>query len=167
MALRSRRYDRMLLSLGTWLMADGWQDQIDAEQKQRLDAPILELAQQVLTTCHKTVHQHGRALLAMPAEERHEVRIAVKKLRYATEFFASLFPRKAARSYINALAALQDELGVLNDAATTELLLQHLAVPDAIALGTVSGWCARGVSVHLVSMDAAWKKYYRCRPFWK
>ncbi len=103
----------------------------------------------------------------MPAEERHEVRIAVKKLRYATEFFASLFPRKAARSYIKALAVLQDELGVLNDAATTELLLQHLAVPDTAALGTVSGWCARGVTVHLVSMDAAWKKYYRCRPFWK
>ncbi len=29
MALRSRRYDRMLLSLGTWLMADGWQDHIE------------------------------------------------------------------------------------------------------------------------------------------
>jgi inorganic triphosphatase YgiF len=167
MALCSRRYDRMLLSLGTWLMADGWQNQIDAKQKQRLAAPILELARQVLTNCHKTVHQHGLALLTMPAEERHEVRIAVKKLRYATEFFASLFPDKAARGYIQALAVLQDELGVLNDAATTEFLLQHLAVPDAAALGTVSGWCARGVTVHLVSMDAAWQKYYRCRPFWK
>lgn len=167
LALRSQRYDRMLLSLGTWLMADGWHIHVSDEQKQRLEAPILELAQRVLTRCHRTVHLHGAGLLAMPAEERHEVRIAVKKLRYATEFFAALFPGKAARSYIEALAALQDELGVLNDAATTELLLQHLAVPDPSALGTVSGWCARGVTMHLASMDAAWQKFYRCRPFWK
>lgn len=167
MALRSQRYDRMLLSLGTWLMADGWHDHVSGEQKQRLDAPVLELAQRVLTACHKTVHQHGPALLAMPTEERHEVRIAVKKLRYATEFFAALFPDKATRSYIQALAALQDELGVLNDAATTGILLQHLAVPDTAALSTVSGWCARGVTMHLARMDAAWQKYYRHRPFWK
>jgi inorganic triphosphatase YgiF len=167
MALRSQRYDRMLLSLGTWLMADGWHVDVSDEQKQRLEAPVLEMAQRVLTRCHKTVHQHGPALLAMPAEERHEVRIAVKKLRYATEFFAALFPGKATRSYIEALAALQDELGVLNDAATTDILLQHLTVSDTAALSTVSGWCARGVTMHLASMDKAWQKYYRCRPFWK
>ncbi|MBZ0104849.1 MAG: CHAD domain-containing protein [Sulfuricella denitrificans] len=168
MALRSHRYDRMLLSLGTWLMADGWNDHVSNEQQQRLGAPVLELARHVLSGCHKTVHQHGTALLAMPAKERHEVRIAVKKLRYATEFFVSLFPCKAARSYIEALEVLQDELGVLNDAATTELLLQHLAGPsDKAALGIVSGWCARGVTVHLASMDAAWQRFYRCRPFWK
>jgi inorganic triphosphatase YgiF len=167
LALRSHRYDRMLLSLGTWLMADGWHAQLSAEQKKQLDTPILELAQQVLASCHKTVHQHGPELLNMSVEERHEVRIAVKKLRYATEFFASLFPRKSTRSYIEALAALQDELGVLNDAATTHILLQHLDQSDATALGMVSGWCARGVTMHLVSMDAAWQKYYCCRPFWK
>lgn len=168
LALRSPRYDRMLLSLGTWLMADGWSDHVSDEQQHRLGTPILDLARQVLTSCHKTVHQHGKALLDMPASERHEVRIAVKKLRYATEFFVSLFPRKAARSYIEALEVLQDELGVLNDAATTELLLQHLAGPaDKAALGIVSGWCAHGVTVHLASMDAAWQKFYRCRPFWK
>jgi inorganic triphosphatase YgiF len=167
LALRSHRYDRMLLSLGTWLMADGWHIHVSSEQKQWLEAPVHELAQRVLTSCHKTVHLHGQALLSMPAEERHEVRIAVKKLRYATEFFASLFPGKATQSYIESLALLQDELGVLNDAATTELLLQHLTVPDTAALGTVSGWCARGVTMHLTSMDEAWQKFYRKRPFWK
>lgn len=167
MALRSRRYDRMLLTLGTWLMADGWHGHLGEEQKQRLDAPILELARHTLASCHKTVHQHGRELLAMPAEERHQVRIAVKKLRYATEFFASLFPHKATRRYIEALSVLQDELGVLNDAATTDILLQHLVTPATAALGTVSGWCAHGVVMHLASMDKAWHRFYRCRPFWK
>lgn len=167
MALRAHRYDRMLLSLGTWLMAESWRGQLSAAQQQQLDAPILELAQQVLTACHKAVHQHGTALLKMPVEERHQVRIAVKKLRYVTEFFASLFPRKVTRSYIEALAALQDELGVLNDAATSDLLLRHLKRAEPSALGLVSGWCAHGVTVHLASMDAAWQKFYRYRPFWK
>jgi inorganic triphosphatase YgiF len=167
MALRSRRYDRMLLTLGTWLMADGWHAHTSTEQKLRLDAPVIELARRVLGACHKTLHQHGAALLTMPAEERHEIRIAVKKLRYATEFFAALFPPRAARRYIETLAVLQDELGVLNDAATTDILLQHLKAQDSMAIGAVSGWCAHGVTVHLTSMDAAWQKYYRCRPFWK
>lgn len=167
MALRSRRYDRMLLTLGTWLMADGWHSHTSAEQKLRLDAPVVELAQRVLGACHKTLHRHGLALMSMPVEERHEVRIAVKKLRYATEFFAALFPRKAALRYIEQLAALQEELGVLNDAATTDVLLQHLNLQDTMAIGAVSGWCAHSVTVHLTNMDAAWKKYYRCRPFWK
>jgi CHAD domain-containing protein len=158
----------MLLSLGTWLMADGWKDHVSVEQQQRLDTPIPELAQQVLTACHKAVHRHGKALLEMPAKERHEVRIAVKKLRYATEFFASLFPHKATRKYIQALEVLQDELGILNDAATTGVLLQHLAgLPDKAASGIVSGWCAHGATIHLASMDVAWQKFYRRRPFWK
>jgi inorganic triphosphatase YgiF len=167
MALRSRRYDRMLLTLGTWLMADGWHAQTSAQQKLRLEAPVVDLARRVLNACHKTLHQHGQALATMPAEERHEVRIAAKKLRYATEFFASLFPRKAALRYIEALSALQEELGVLNDTATTEILLQQLRLQDNTAVGTVSGWCAHDVTVHLTGMDAAWKKYYHCRPFWK
>lgn len=167
MALRSHRYDRMLLTLGTWLMADGWHAQASTEQKLRLETPAIDLAKQVLSACHKTLHRHGSALQTMPAEERHEVRIAVKKLRYATEFFAALFPRKASRRYIERLSALQDELGVLNDAATTDILLQRLNGQNATALGAVSGWCAHGVTVHLKSMDAAWKRFYRCRPFWK
>jgi len=167
-ALRSPRHDRMLLTLGAWLLADGWHvNAASTKQKLRQAAPALELARRVLTAYHKTLHQHGPALLTMPVEERHEVRIAVKKLRYATEFFASLFPRKATRGYIEALAALQEELGVLNDAATTATLLQQLDVPDTMALGAVSGWCARGVTVHLATMDAAWQKYYACPPFWK
>ncbi|WP_173059101.1 CYTH and CHAD domain-containing protein [Sulfurimicrobium lacus] len=167
LALRSHRYDRMLLTLGTWLMADGWHAHTSAEQKIRLDAPVAELAKRVLNACHKTLHRHGKSLLAMPTEERHEVRIAVKKLRYATEFFAALFPRKAALAYTEALAALQEELGVLNDAATTDILLQQLKLQDNAAIGAVSGWSAHGVTVHLTSMDAAWKKFYRSSPYWK
>lgn len=166
-ALLSPRYNRLLLSLGGWLLADGWHDQVGAEHRLRLEGPVVDLARRMLAKHHKTVHRHGSGLAEMPPEERHQVRIAAKKLRYATEFFAALYPKKNSRSYLEAMSALQDELGVLNDAATTRHLLAELGHVDAHARGVVAGWAARGVTQHLAPMDAAWRAFCGCRPFWK
>lgn len=55
-------------------------------------------------------------------EHRHEARKDAKKLRYAAEFFRSLFSDKwdvrPYKRFIGAMEALQDELGALNDFAT-------------------------------------------------
>jgi CHAD domain-containing protein len=49
------------------------------------------------------------------------VRIEIKKLRYAAEFFESLFKKtrgkKRMRVFLNTLEALQETLGELNDIA--------------------------------------------------
>lgn len=166
-AVLSPRYNRLLLSLGAWLLADGWHAQASAEHKLRLQDPVIELARRMLAKHHKTVRRHGPGLAAMPAEERHQVRITVKKLRYATEFLAALYPKKLASSYLEAMSALQDELGVLNDAATTRHLLAELGNVNAHAKGVVAGWTGRGVTQHLASLDATWQNFCDCRPFWK
>ena len=60
------------------------------------------------------------------AEERHQLRLDVKKLRYAAEFLAGLWakkPQPAQRDrFIAALKDLQDRLGDLNDAEAAETL---------------------------------------------
>lgn len=57
-------------------------------------------------------------------EERHEWRIEIKKLRYACEFFSSLFDdgsnREVRRRVSRRLSSLQDNLGELNDIAETK-----------------------------------------------
>lgn len=166
-ALLSPRYDRLLLTLGAWLLADGWHAQASEAHKQRLSEPVPELARRMLGKRHKTVHCHGPRLAEMPPEERHQVRIAVKKLRYATEFFSSLYPARLSRPYLDAMSALQDELGVLNDVATTRALLAELESAHVRAVGIVAGWCGRGLSQHLASLDKAWQAFCACRPFWK
>ena len=51
------------------------------------------------------------------------MRIALKKLRYATEFFAALYPKKRTKPHLAALKELQDGLGHLNDVAVAERLI--------------------------------------------
>jgi CHAD domain-containing protein len=54
----------------------------------------------------------------------HEVRIAGKKLRYLLEFFSPVLDG-SHRAAIERLAAVQDELGKLNDLVTGEALLRE------------------------------------------
>jgi CHAD domain-containing protein len=44
----------------------------------------------------RKVHKKGKALAQLDATSRHKLRIQAKKLRYAAEFFASLFSTKRA-----------------------------------------------------------------------
>ena len=68
--------------------------------------------------------KRGRKLRELDDRARHTFRINAKKLRYASEFFASLYDgRKATgrrKALDKALKKLQDQLGPLNDAAVHE-----------------------------------------------
>jgi CHAD domain-containing protein len=59
----------------------------------------------------------------------HRVRIACKKLRYALEFFASLYPRKQVARLLATLKNLQDHLGEHND-----LVMQLADLRDLLAV---------------------------------
>ncbi|TXL75654.1 CHAD domain-containing protein [Vineibacter terrae] len=54
----------------------------------------------------------------LDAAQRHQLRLRVKKQRYAATFVTSLFDHRDASAYIQATAALQDALGFANDRAT-------------------------------------------------
>ena len=74
--------------------------------------------------------------------QRHRLRIAFKKLRYALEFFAPVLPRKRLKPYQEGLVAIQDLLGKLNDQVTAERLLKELhpmAEPDPLTSGWIAG----------------------------
>lgn len=73
----------------------------------------------------------------------HALRIGVKRLRYAIEFFAPLYPERATRRALAVLTALQDSLGALNDLARAGPLLMQCMDDDprlreAVALA--GGW---------------------------
>jgi inorganic triphosphatase YgiF len=57
---------------------------------------------------------------------RHKLRIAAKKMRYASEFFLGLGPKSRSdryRHFVKALAKMQDSLGRLNDLSVAEPLI--------------------------------------------
>lgn len=76
-------------------------------------------------------------------EGLHAVRIALKRLRYALEFFQPLCAAKPARRLLTSLAEIQDGLGYLHDLEVAQRHLREWAAeaPDLReAAAFVAGW---------------------------
>jgi triphosphatase len=161
-AVNSPRYTRLMLSLGRWMFGNGWREPGNGKGKSRFDAPVAAFAGKVLRRAHKRMKKRGRALSASAPETLHRARIAAKRARYATEFFASLYRGKQVRPYVKALGALQDELGKVNDAAVGDRLLGQMenARHDlAGAIGPVRAALAERAGGSGGKARKLWKRY--------
>jgi inorganic triphosphatase YgiF len=171
-ALASSRYTVALLHFVSALHRHPWLALDDQQAAAWRDRPLLEFAQSVLSRRHKRVRKAGRAHAELDAAALHLLRIEIKKLRYAAEFFSRLWERKAVREYIAALAALQELLGSLNDAATAERLCEALRDPTgnadcSEALGLVRGWAAGTARAQLARMPEVWDAFRDTACFWE
>ena len=121
-ALSSPRYRHLLIDL----CALGHADDLGkaAEDGPGLDQPLAELASHALSRAHRKLLKRGDGFETLSKPERHEVRIALKRLRYALDFFGGVFER--AREFIKRLARLQEDLGRMNDVALAETMLARL-----------------------------------------
>jgi len=90
----------------------------------------------------KAVTRIAKKPSSLDDAQRHRLRIAFKKLRYALEFFAPLLPRKRLKPYQEKLAVIQDLLGKLNDQVTAERLIGELHAEEErshLACGWIAG----------------------------
>ncbi|WP_442781932.1 CYTH and CHAD domain-containing protein [Collimonas fungivorans] len=126
-AVNSRAYTRLLLLLGSWIEGRRWREELDAAQVTGLSAPLKKFAVKKLAGLQKKLLKRGSRIGQHDAAKRHKVRIAAKKARYASEFFASYFPAKRSHAYVAALSDLQDGLGAANDRSVAAQLLQQVA----------------------------------------
>ena len=125
-ALASPRYGRLTLGLVAWLECEDWRSSSGKRARKALRQPLRALAFVAVMRLHRKLLDVGKRLAHATPEQRHRVRIAAKRLRYAISFFQSLYPGKAARGYVKRLAKLQGGLGHLNDAQVAERLLHEL-----------------------------------------
>ena len=109
------RYRRLILRTALWL-ADGDWCKDPAFMSLRAQ-PVKAFARKSLMRLMKKAAKKSRELERLDVRRRHKLRIAVKKLRYATEFFDSVLPgsRKGYKKYAKTLGNLQNVLGKLND----------------------------------------------------
>jgi CHAD domain-containing protein len=180
-AVSSPRYTALLLALGESFARDDLaglrrpqaEDTAGLEaDASKLSAPVGDFAASVLDKRHRRLRKRGGDVPDVPAVERHRVRIDAKRLRYAAEFFASLYPPKRVRRYVAALEDLQDILGALNDAAVAERLLQEAAAagPEPVAPrveGLVRGWIAASAGHELARYRRAWREFEGAKLFWR
>jgi CHAD domain-containing protein len=120
-AVGSQRFRTMVLDTAAWIEAGSW---VTAGDGLKRSEPVEVFAAEELARRRKKVKKRGADLADLDPHARHQVRIEVKKLRYATEFFSPLFEgRKASKrteAFLSALESLQEHLGELNDLAVSQ-----------------------------------------------
>lgn len=165
-ALSPPRYTDFVLDLYRWLDTAAWR--VDGQASDEARAGVRRFAASTLRRRHRAVISAGGRPSAMAVAARHELRIAIKKQRYTTEFFANLFPGKAVAGYLDAMAQLQQSLGILNDIDTGEQLVRGLlaASLDPAAQALLAGWRLGLGSATLHEADTAWARFKAVDGFW-
>jgi inorganic triphosphatase YgiF len=162
-ALEGLRTRALLLNTLQWLSFGSWTEQPSP--------PLKRFAARRLEAWRRRMRNRGRRLAELTPEERHELRIDGKKLRYDAEALQGLFDRpKRAAKLIRALKGLQDKLGALNDAQAGAGRLEALAERET---GTVRD-TALAVAAALKALEdgsdkaahKAWKRFDEAKAFW-
>jgi len=171
-ALRSDRYPRLLLEVWRWLARSAWREQPLSATSASLFLPARDYAAMRLERRHRKTRRLARSVSAGAPELRHQLRIQLKKLRYAAEFTQRLFPERKAQRYARRLAALQDALGVGNDAVVAERIAGELASllgagPDELrAAGFLTGWAAHAADREIAARAKLWERFETVGRFW-
>lgn len=121
-----------------------------------------------LDALYSQVRRRGKRAHRVYDSRTHKLRIALKKLRYAAEFFAPLYPKKRTANYIQTMKLLLDELGRANDAHGVVELVRRLGdAPELnFAKGVVAGWyVAREKRLGAKALKR-WHRFKRLKPFW-
>lgn len=174
-AIADRRYTRLLLDLSRWIAEAGWREQNLTEAGVQLFAPARDYADALLEHRYRKLRKNGKRLLNGPPADRHLLRIHVKKMRYTSEFFSELYPQKKAKPFLKGLAALQEVLGHMNDAAVAENLLlpqggaaiSGTGSQRGHAVGLVLGWHGRASQERGMELDKLWRQLKANDSFWR
>lgn len=115
--LASARTRLLMIDLTEWLALGAWRTR--PADPLRLHRHVLPFARDLLDARRDRLRRRGKGLAGLDDAHRHKVRIEAKKLRYAAEFFGSLFTdgkaRRRHQRFLDAIETLQDRLGELND----------------------------------------------------
>ena len=129
-SLRDPQYTEVLLQLASWadsqFVSDG---SLPQEGKPDVLAdPAQGFAAQVMQTFHNKARKLGRRVREVDPPEIHRLRIRIKKLRYAADFFGGLWPNRRTERYLAALKSLQEALGEFHDTTVADELIAHFTV---------------------------------------
>lgn len=118
-AMESQRLRDLMLDLIVWVAMGEWRS------TKRALRPIAPYAVKRLDKLWSTIAAPSANLAEVDEDVRHQLRIQVKKLRYAVEFLRGVFPDTARRQkrFAVAVEGLQESLGKLNDLATARALM--------------------------------------------
>jgi len=167
----SKRYTRLVLELTRALLHEPWRE--SGESALPAHAPTLtEHARAMLRRRHRRVVRQGDSLDSLDSGGLHRLRRDIKRLRYATTFFASLWSRKAVRAYLAMLSDLQDLLGGVNDVVVVERIVERwrqteVEPVDLETIGLLRAWSRLRAEDERVRIAKTWSAFRKAERFWK
>ena len=159
--LGSPRYSQLLLRLGGWLQNLNTPESAPEDEAKVSSVPLEKFASGIVVRYRKKLKQRGKNLMPGDTSAHHHLRIAAKKLRYASEFFQSLKPASMTNATVEALNQLLHALGRINDVACADELLRHLAevTPEAAhSAGFVRGYLIAGTGKESRQARRLWQQ---------
>ncbi len=152
----------LILDLGAFVEARGWLRPADFDQTADLAQPVIRTAQKALDRRWRKAAQLGAHIDSLEGEARHDLRKALKKLRYSVEFFESLWATKKVKPFLSVLKTLQDDFGAMQDVLMAETIL---LAPDAPAARDPAAQRAVGRLLGAGEAEAA-RRWMRARDDW-
>ncbi|MGF1658611.1 MAG: CHAD domain-containing protein [Rubrimonas sp.] len=162
-----------VFDLGGFVEGRGWLRPDDISQTAELAQPVAHLAAAALDKRWRKAAKLGARIEELEGEARHDLRKALKKLRYAAEFFAPLFKVKPTAAFIRTLKTLQDDFGALQDMAMAEAALTGPDAPAAAdpaaqrAVGRVLATSEARAEAHWSHAKRDWRALSEARKFWR
>ena len=137
-AVQSARFRRLVLDTAEWVEAGPWSRSEDALKRAHREMPIELFAAGQLSQRYKRIRRRGRRIDDLNPDQLHRLRIQVKKARYATDFFSSVYHGKKSAKQCekvkSSLMQLQNSLGRLNDIVTHKALFSDIIANRAKGL---------------------------------
>lgn len=172
--LRSEGYREMSNEMKLWLAEREWRHPADPEKSLQLMSDARSFSEAVLDKAHRKLLKRGKGFAVLDADDRHKLRIRIKKVRYASEFFSPLYHIERRENYLVALRNMQDGLGKLNDVESARGLMDSLATGDserarrvARAGGLVIGWHRHAAALRENQLVRHWRRLEKAEPFWR
>jgi len=173
-AVNSARYTKFILELSTLLYNDNWPDSAASSKTMDLSEPARKFCAKQLKKQNKLVREKCKKLEKMSKEERHKLRLTVKKLRYTVDFSANIYPDKQVLKFQKTLSPIQSRMGYLNDVLAAELLVEKMlsAEPDAATpawfytAGIVIGWHQREAKFTEKKLFKDVNRFLDTKAFW-
>jgi triphosphatase len=182
-AVASARYRDIVLDTLEWIEAGDWTRNNDDFARALRERPVAIGAAEELRRRFRKIRRQGARLAGLDRQRRHKLRIKVKKLRYAADFFATVFSgKKSARrrkKFLTKLKEMQDALGDLNDILVHEGLSKSIVdaggrtgkprnrrLDVAFAAGRLSGREEERFSAVMRDAERTYKAFAKAKPFW-
>jgi inorganic triphosphatase YgiF len=162
--LQSPRYTTLILTLGACIEAECWSETRDPAMRRLVTQPLVEVVPDWLERLAHKARKAGRHIAKADAKNRHKLRKALKRLRYASHFLCGLYRQKQVDRYLTQLSKLQDILGGLNDLATAEDFLTRSG--DGAAASPLQAQLRKREQKALGELGPAWRRLRAETPFW-